>query len=139
MVGSLRRYVWTKGQPFYGPCHHGAWNSVHTNVFARHNHYGHRHINLGFFLTHSIASSLVGQVAVESKGHAASLYHVFYYAGSSLAGVAGGWFFAHDGWSAVVFFALTLMLLGALIVRRTDINDIYTFKKAPSAPESLPV
>ena len=96
-------------------------------------------LTFGFFLTHSIASSLVGQVAEESKGHAASLYHVFYYAGSSLAGVAGGWFFAHNGWSAVVFFALTLMLLGALLVRSTDINDAYTFKKTPSAPESPPV
>ncbi|MEN9754540.1 MAG: hypothetical protein RLZ07_922 [Pseudomonadota bacterium] len=96
-------------------------------------------LTFGFFLTHSIASSLVGQVAEVSKGHAASLYHVFYYAGSSIAGVAGGWFFAHDGWSAVVFFALALMLLGALLVRSADINNFTPFKKTPSAPESPPV
>ena len=96
-------------------------------------------LTFGFFLTHSIASSLVGQVAEVSKGHAASLYHVFYYAGSSIAGVAGGWFFAHDGWSAVVFFALALMLLGTLLVRSADINNFTPFKKTPSAPESPPV
>ena len=90
----------------------------------------------GFFLTHSIASSLVGQAAEETKGYAASLYHLFYYAGSSLAGVTGGWFFAHDGWSAVVFFALALMLIGALLVHRVDINNITSFKKTLSEPES---
>lgn len=96
-------------------------------------------LTFGFFLTHSIASSLVGQVAEVSKGHAASLYHVFYYAGSSIAGVAGGWFFAHDGWSAVVFFALALMLLGTLLVRSADINNFTPFKKNPNLLESPPV
>lgn len=96
-------------------------------------------LTFGFFLTHSIASSLVGQVAEVSKGHAASLYHVFYYAGSSITGVAGGWFFAHDGWSAVVIFALALMLLGALLVHSVDINNVTPFKKTPNAPESPPV
>ncbi len=75
----------------------------------------------GFFMTHSVASGLVGRLAHGTKGHASSLYMLAYYIGSSVMGSAGGWFWAMEGWSAVVIFTLammTLALLSALTARR---------------------
>jgi YNFM family putative membrane transporter len=34
-----------------------------------------------------------------------------YYVGSSVMGSAGGWFFAIEGWTAVVFFTLGMLAL----------------------------
>ncbi len=65
----------------------------------------------GFFMSHSIASGLVGKLAKGTKGHASSLYMLGYYVGSSVMGSAGGWFFAIEGWSAVVFFTLAMLAL----------------------------
>ena len=64
----------------------------------------------GFFMSHSIASGLVGKLAKGTKGHASSLYMLAYYVGSSVLGSAGGWFFSAEGWSAVVFFTLAMLL-----------------------------
>jgi YNFM family putative membrane transporter len=64
----------------------------------------------GFFMTHSVASGLVGKLAAGTKGHASSLYMLAYYLGSSVMGSAGGWFWAGEGWAAVVVF--TLVMLG---------------------------
>ncbi|MDR7143633.1 MFS transporter [Rhizobium sp. BE258] len=63
----------------------------------------------GFFMSHSIASGLVGKLAKDTKGHASSLYMLAYYVGSSVMGSAGGWFFSAEGWSAVVFFTLAML------------------------------
>jgi MFS transporter, YNFM family, putative membrane transport protein len=65
----------------------------------------------GFFMSHSIASGLVGKLARGTKGHASSLYMLCYYVGSSVMGSAGGWFFAIEGWTAVVFFTLGMLAL----------------------------
>ncbi|WP_092584290.1 MFS transporter [Rhizobium mongolense] len=65
----------------------------------------------GFFMSHSIASGLVGKLARGTKGHASSLYMLGYYLGSSVMGSAGGWFFAIEGWTAVVFFTLGMLAL----------------------------
>ncbi len=65
----------------------------------------------GFFMSHSIASGLVGKLARGTKGHASSLYMLGYYVGSSVMGSAGGWFFAIEGWSAVVSFTLGMLTL----------------------------
>ena len=62
-------------------------------------------------MSHSIASGLVGKLARARRGHASSLYMLGYYVGSSVMGSAGGWFFAMQGWSAVVFFTLTMLAL----------------------------
>lgn len=75
----------------------------------------------GFFMSHSVASGLVGKLAVGTKGHASSLYMLAYYIGSSVMGSAGGWFWAMEGWAAVVIFTLILMalaFLSALAARR---------------------
>ncbi|TCU38582.1 YNFM family putative membrane transporter [Rhizobium azibense] len=65
----------------------------------------------GFFMSHSIASGLVGKLARGTKGHASSLYMLGYYVGSSVMGSAGGWFFAIEGWTAVVCFTLAMLAL----------------------------
>lgn len=63
----------------------------------------------GFFVAHSVASSWVGRLARQSKGHASSLYLLAYYLGSSLLGAAGGWAWEGGRWGAVVAFALALL------------------------------
>ena len=63
----------------------------------------------GFFMSHSIASGLVGKLADGTKGHASSLYMLAYYVGSSVMGSAGGWFFSAEGWPAVVLFTLAML------------------------------
>ncbi len=75
----------------------------------------------GFFTTHSVASGLVGKLAVGTKGHASSLYMLAYYIGSSIMGSAGGWFWAMEGWAAIVVFTLVMMafaFLSALAARQ---------------------
>lgn len=75
----------------------------------------------GFFVAHSVASSMIGPLAGSAKAHAASLYLLFYYVGSSLVGSAGGWFWQHGGWAAVVAATAAMAALGvasALAVRR---------------------
>ncbi len=62
----------------------------------------------GFFAGHTVASSWVGPQAEDHKGHAASLYTLAFYVGSSVAGTAGGWFWTHAGWAGVSIFSLSL-------------------------------
>src|SRR5277367_595129 len=66
-------------------------------------------ITWGFFGVHSIASSWVGLRAPTGRAQATALYLFFYYLGSSVAGSAGGWFFARWAWPGVAG------LLGALV------------------------
>lgn len=66
----------------------------------------------GFFIGHAVASSAVGAEAEGAKGHASSLYLLFYYAGSSLTGSLGGWFWQHGGWGAVVGLTVAAALAG---------------------------
>ncbi|RJF88527.1 MFS transporter [Oleomonas cavernae] len=61
-------------------------------------------MTLGYFATHAVASSWVGPLADEARGHAAALYLLAYYLGSSLMGTLGGWFWAWGHWPAVVGF-----------------------------------
>ena len=70
-------------------------------------------LTFGFFVAHAVASGWVGQLALQSKGHASSLYLLAYYLGSSVLGSAGGWFWEHGHWPALVAFSLVL-LVGAL-------------------------
>lgn len=57
---------------------------------------------LGFFAAHSVASSWVGLRAEHSRAQASTLYMCAYYAGSSVAGVLGGYFWASHQWPGVV-------------------------------------
>ena len=77
-------------------------------------------VTTGFFIAHSVASGSIGPLAGAAKGHAASLYLLFYYMGSSIVGSVGGWFWQHGGWGAVAaltgalgFFGMILAVTGS--------------------------
>lgn len=77
-------------------------------------------VTAGFFIAHSVASSMIGPIAGAAKAHAASLYLLFYYVGSSVVGSAGGWVWQHGGWNAVVVATAAMATVGlasALAVR----------------------
>lgn len=69
-------------------------------------------LTLGFFSAHAVASGWVGQWAGPDKGHAASLYLLFYYLGASSIGTAGGWFYQHWQWPGVVGLTGAICLAG---------------------------
>jgi MFS transporter, YNFM family, putative membrane transport protein len=75
-------------------------------------------ITFGFFGGHSIVSSWVGRRAGSAKAQASSTYLFTYYMGSSVAGAAGGLFYAAHGWAGVVSFVATLFGLGLLFAWR---------------------
>ncbi len=67
----------------------------------------------GFFVAHAVASGWVGAVAQGEKGHAAALYLLAYYTGSSIMGSLGGVCWAKAGWNGVA--ALVALLLAAAL------------------------
>jgi YNFM family putative membrane transporter len=75
-------------------------------------------LTAGFFAGHSIASAWVGARARQSKAQAAALYLFFYYLGSSVAGSAGGVFWAARGWDGVAGFTGALLLAGLAMAAR---------------------
>jgi predicted MFS family arabinose efflux permease len=79
----------------------------------------------GFFAAHSVASGWVGGRARVAPAQASALYLCLYYIGSSIAGSAGGVFYARAGWPGTVLFVLALLALAlaaALSLRRGDRN-----------------
>ena len=68
----------------------------------------------GFFGAHSIASAWVARHAGPDKAHAASLYLLFYYAGASAGGWAGGLFWTHLTWLGLVAMLATLLTCALL-------------------------
>ena len=76
---------------------------------------------VGFFVGHSVASSWVGRLAAQAKGHASALYLWCYYMGSSVLGAGAGWFWSRGGWNgvaAVCLATLAVVLVLALGVQR---------------------
>lgn len=71
----------------------------------------------GFFGAHSVASRWVGERAKINKAQASSLYLLFYYAGSSLVGAYGGYFWSGFAWIGVIVLIFVL-LVAALIFNR---------------------
>jgi len=59
-------------------------------------------INVGFFVSHTVASGWVGHLASQNKGHATSLYLLAYYFGSAVIGPLGGLAWAAGGWRALI-------------------------------------
>ena len=72
-------------------------------------------VTTGFFVGHSVASSSIGPLAGASKGHAASLYLLFYYLGASIVGSTGGWFWQHGGWIFIVTLTAGLAMIGLVL------------------------
>ncbi|MCC9197318.1 MFS transporter [Arthrobacter sp. zg-Y820] len=69
----------------------------------------------GFFAAHSIASGWTPFLATSGRAQASSLYNLFYYAGSSVLGWAGGLFFQAWGWSGLSAFVATLLAVSAAV------------------------
>ena len=59
-------------------------------------------VTFGFFGTHVVASAWVGELGRRSKGHASALYLFSFYAGLSVFGSLGGWFWQRGRWPGVV-------------------------------------
>jgi len=85
----------------------------------------------GFFGAHSVASSWIGRRATKAKGQASSLYLFSYYAGSSIAGTAGGLAWHLGGWSGIGWF------IGALLV--IALGVALKLAKLPVLPGNLQV
>ncbi len=92
-------------------------------------------VTFGFFGGHSIASSWVGRRAGDAKAQAASMYLFAYYLGASMAGTAGGFFYASHGWPGVAAFTGVLLGVGLLCAIR-----LYHLQPLPrpQSPESEP-
>ncbi len=73
-------------------------------------------LTIGFFITHSVASSWVGLLAQGAKSYASALYLLAYYLGSSVLGSWGGQFWQDGGWHAVVGYGLALLAAAMLCV-----------------------
>jgi len=70
----------------------------------------------GFFAAHAIAAGWVGHRATVGRSQAASLYNLFYYAGSSFFGWFCGLVFVSLGWAATVFTVMGMAVLAAALV-----------------------
>ncbi|GAA2178938.1 MFS transporter [Leucobacter tardus] len=68
----------------------------------------------GFFGAHSVASGWAGARAEQGRSQSASLYNLWYYAGSSVFGFLGGIAWSHLGWAGVVVMVTGLALLAAV-------------------------
>jgi YNFM family putative membrane transporter len=79
-------------------------------------------VTFGFFGGHSVASSWVGLRAHWAKAQAAALYLFFYYAGSSVAGSAGGLFWDRFRWPGVSAFVAVMLViaLGMAMIAARD-------------------
>ncbi|WP_306717336.1 MFS transporter [Burkholderia dolosa] len=75
-------------------------------------------VTIGFFVAHAVASGWVGHLAGSAKGHAASLYLLAYYLGSSVLGSVGGTFWQRGAWEGVAAYVAVLLVLALLAARR---------------------
>ncbi|AGK53291.1 MFS transporter [Bacillus sp. 1NLA3E] len=72
--------------------------------------------SFGFFASHSVASTWVGDCAGKNKAQASSLYLLLYYLGSSIVGSVGGYFWLHFDWIGLITFISILLMIGILLV-----------------------
>lgn len=70
---------------------------------------------VAFFMGHSIASSAVGRLATHHKSQASAMYLLFYYVGSSLGGVMASYGWAFGGWSGVITFVVSILIVAYVL------------------------
>jgi YNFM family putative membrane transporter len=88
-------------------------------------------LTFGYFGAHSLASSWVGLRGGECRAQAASLYLCSMYAGSSIAGWAGGFVFSARAWPGVAGMVIVMLCLAlAIALRLTRISPL---PRAPAA------
>jgi len=75
-------------------------------------------LTIGFFIAHSAASAWVGRLGGAHRSHAASLYLLAYYTGSSVIGSISGWFWEHGSWLALVAFCAALQGMALYAAQR---------------------
>ena len=75
-------------------------------------------VTIGFFASHSVASSWVGLRAREGKAQVSALYLFFYYMGASTAGTVGGFFWTAYGWNGVAAFLAVLLTIAFALAAR---------------------
>ncbi len=68
-------------------------------------------VTFAFFAGHAVASTAVARRARPHAAHAAALYLLFYYGGSSLISVLGGAIWDRGAWTGLIFFLIVLALL----------------------------
>lgn len=94
-------------------------------------------LTAGFFIAHSAASAWVSRLGHRNRGHAAALYLLAYYTGSSLIGWASGWAWQHGGWPWLAGLCLALVALACVAAqvlrRRADDSRPYG-RFAPHPP-----
>jgi len=94
-------------------------------------------LTIGFFMVHAVASGWVGRLAGARKGHAASLYLLAYYLGSSVLGACGGWFWEHGGWGAVVAMSLCGLGLAWWRLQRVQHAAVQAIGRSPVATQLI--
>ncbi len=75
-------------------------------------------ITIGFFAAHATASGWVGQLADTGRGHAAGLYLLAYYFGSSAVGSAVGLAWSAGCWFGVTLATSLLLVIGGVVIVR---------------------
>ena len=81
-------------------------------------------LTVGFFTTHSVASSWVSRAAPAHTCHASALYLLAYYVGSSILGFAGAWCWTAGGWPWVVTFTAAALMLALVIAGRPELKKV---------------
>lgn len=94
-------------------------------------------LTLGFFVAHSAASAWVARLGGATRSHAASLYLLAYYAGSSLIGALSGYVWQHGGWWALAAWSLALLGVAAGVANALRLHAPDAAATAAGAP-SLP-
>lgn len=75
-------------------------------------------VTVGFFAAHATASGWVGQLAETGRGHAAGLYLLAYYIGSSAVGSAVGFAWSAGHWFGVTLATSLLLVIGGGVIAR---------------------
>ncbi|MCX5845384.1 MAG: MFS transporter [Deltaproteobacteria bacterium] len=65
----------------------------------------------GFFTIHSAAAGSLNRKLTSNRGHANSLYILFYYIGGYVGITASGFVYGYKGWTGVAVLGITILLL----------------------------